>query len=96
MPSQDISSTDQPVSGLLYGKAGTSGKMTPWLGGGKMITEVSFEGTKRRMCLTGTGSRYAKRGGVISLKRRAGVAGETDIVQAESWTGGWRRWQRKN
>lgn len=32
--------------GALYGKAELLARMTPWLGGGKMITEVTFDGFK--------------------------------------------------
>ena len=32
--------------GALYGKTELLARMTPWLGGGKMITEVTFDGFK--------------------------------------------------
>jgi cysteine sulfinate desulfinase len=34
--------------------------------------------------------------GVIGLSAALEWLAETDIVQAESWSRGWRRWQKKN
>ncbi len=38
--------------GVLYGKTDLLAQMSPWLGGGKMVTEVSFDGFKTSRCRT--------------------------------------------
>ncbi len=49
--------------------------MTPWLGGGKMITEVTFDGFKTQDVPYRSGGRYAEHRRGDWLERGAGVAG---------------------
>lgn len=60
--------------GALYGKPELLAKMTPWLGGGKMIAEVSFGGFKTQDVPSAAGSGYAKRGGRHWPERRTRMA----------------------
>ncbi|MEE9658652.1 cysteine desulfurase CsdA [Enterobacter cloacae complex sp. CARB60] len=74
--------------GALYGKPELLAKMTPWLGGGKMITEVSFDGFKTQDVPYRLEAGTPNVAGVIGLSAALEWLAETDIVQAESWSRG--------
>jgi len=74
--------------GALYGKPELLAQMTPWLGGGKMITEVSFEGFKTQDVPYRLEAGTPNVAGVIGLSAALEWLAETDIVQAESWSRG--------
>ena len=58
--------------GVLYGKSELLEAMSPWLGGGKMVHEVSFHDS---ICAVETGSWNAKCRWCHRIKRGAGMAG---------------------
>ena len=74
--------------GALYGKPELLAQMTPWLGGGKMITEVTFDGFKTQDIPYRLEAGTPNVAGVIGLSAALEWLGETDIVQAESWSRG--------
>jgi len=74
--------------GALYGKPELLAQMMPWLGGGKMITEVTFEGFKTQDIPYRLEAGTPNVAGVIGLSAALEWLGETDIVQAESWSRG--------
>ncbi|SUX70858.1 cysteine sulfinate desulfinase [Citrobacter freundii] len=47
-----------PALGVLYGKPELLEAMSPWLGGGKMISNVSFDGFTNPGCSMEAGGRY--------------------------------------
>ena len=53
--------------GVLYGKSELLEAMSPWLGGGKMIHEVSFDGFTDSICAVETGAGTPNVAGVIGL-----------------------------
>jgi cysteine sulfinate desulfinase len=69
--------------GALYGKSELLDAMSPWLGGGKMITEVTFDGFKTQPVPYRLEDANA---GVIGLSAALEWLEETDIAQAESWS----------
>ena len=74
--------------GALYGKPERLAQMTPWLGGGKMITEVTFDGFKTQDVPYRLEAGTPNVAGVIGLSAALEWLTETDIVQAESWSRG--------
>lgn len=74
--------------GALYGKAELLDAMSPWLGGGKMITEVTFDGFKTQPVPYRLEAGTPNVAGVIGLSAALEWLSETDIVQAESWSRG--------
>ena len=74
--------------GVLYGKPALLAQMTPWLGGGKMITEVSFEGFKTQDVPYRLEAGTPNVAGVIGLSAALEWLAETDIAQAERWSRG--------
>ncbi|HFK5808678.1 TPA: cysteine desulfurase CsdA [Enterobacter bugandensis] len=74
--------------GALYGKPELLAKMTPWLGGGKMITEVTFDGFKTQEVPYRLEAGTPNVAGVIGLSAALEWLAETDAVQAESWSRG--------
>ena len=74
--------------GALYGKPERLTQMTPWLGGGKMITEVTFDGFKTQDVPYRLEAGTPNVAGVIGLSAALEWLTETDIVQAESWSRG--------
>ncbi|STL79667.1 cysteine sulfinate desulfinase [Escherichia coli] len=72
--------------GVLYGKSELLEAMSPWLGGGKMVHEVSFDGFTTQSAPVETGSWNAKCRWCHRIKRGAGMAADYDINQAESWS----------
>lgn len=71
--------------GALYGKRELLEQMTPWLGGGKMITEVTFDGFKTQPVPYRLEAGTPNVAGVIGLSVALEWLTETDIVQAESY-----------
>ena len=74
--------------GALYGKAELLEEMSPWLGGGKMITEVSFDGFKTQPVPYRLEAGTPNVAGVIGLSAALEWLADTDVVQAESWSRG--------
>ena len=74
--------------GVLYGKPALLAQMTPWLGGGKMITEVTFEGFKTQDVPYRLEAGTPNVAGVIGLSAALEWLAETDIAQAERWSRG--------
>lgn len=74
--------------GALYGKAELLAEMTPWLGGGKMITEVTFDGFKTQDVPYRLEAGTPNVAGVIGLSAALEWLAETDIAQAETWSRG--------
>ena len=68
--------------GALYGKAELLARMTPWLGGGKMITEVTFDGFKTQDVPYRLEAGTPNVAGVIGLSAALEWLAETDVVQA--------------
>lgn len=81
--------------GVLYGKPALLAQMTPWLGGGKMITEVTFEGFKTQDVPYRLEAGTPNVAGVIGLSAALEWLAETDIAQAERWSRVWRRLQKR-
>ncbi|MRS89501.1 cysteine desulfurase CsdA [Enterobacteriaceae bacterium RIT714] len=74
--------------GALYGKAELLAQMTPWLGGGKMITEVTFDGFKTQQIPYRLEAGTPNVAGVIGLSAALEWLADTDVEQAESWSRG--------
>ncbi|MDY1037285.1 cysteine desulfurase CsdA [Lelliottia sp. CFBP8978] len=74
--------------GALYGKAELLAQMTPWLGGGKMITEVTFDGFKTQEIPYRLEAGTPNVAGVIGLSAALEWLADTDVEQAESWSRG--------
>lgn len=72
--------------GALYGKRELLEQMTPWLGGGKMITEVTFDGYKTQPVPYRLEAGTPNVAGVIGLSAALEWLEETDIIQAESYS----------
>lgn len=74
--------------GALYGKAALLEEMTPWLGGGKMITEVTFDGFKTQEVPYRLEAGTPNVAGVIGLSAVLEWLADIDLQQAESWSRG--------
>lgn len=74
--------------GALYGKAELLEQMTPWLGGGKMITEVSFDGFQTQAVPYRLEAGTPNVAGVIGLSAALEWLVDIDLQQAESWSRG--------
>ncbi len=74
--------------GALYGKAALLEEMTPWLGGGKMITEVTFDGFKTQEVPYRLEAGTPNVAGVIGLSAALEWLADIDLQQAESWSRG--------
>lgn len=72
--------------GALYGRRELLAQMTPWLGGGKMITEVTFDGYKTQPVPYRLEAGTPNVAGVIGLSAALEWLEETDIAQAESYS----------
>lgn len=72
--------------GVLYGKSELLEDMSPWLGGGKMITEVTFDGFKTQPVPYRLEAGTPNVAGVIGLSAALEWLAETDIAQAERWS----------
>lgn len=74
--------------GALYGKSDLLDEMSPWLGGGKMISEVTFDGFTTQPVPYRLEAGTPNVAGVIGLSAALEWLAETDIVQAENWSRG--------
>ncbi|MDR9892160.1 cysteine desulfurase CsdA [Pseudenterobacter timonensis] len=74
--------------GALYGKSALLSQMSPWLGGGKMVTEVTFDGFKMQDLPWRLEAGTPNVAGVIGLSAALEWLEETDLAQAESWSRG--------
>ncbi|SCB93883.1 cysteine desulfurase CsdA [Kosakonia oryziphila] len=74
--------------GALYGKAELLNEMTPWLGGGKMISEVTFDGFTTQPVPYKLEAGTPNVAGVIGLSAALEWLKTLDIAQAESYSRG--------
>ncbi|ANI81482.1 cysteine desulfurase CsdA [Kosakonia oryzae] len=74
--------------GALYGKAELLDEMTPWLGGGKMISEVTFDGFTTQPVPYKLEAGTPNVAGVIGLSAALEWLKTLDIAQAESYSRG--------
>ncbi|WP_072569935.1 cysteine desulfurase CsdA [Enterobacter sp. SA187] len=74
--------------GALYGKSELLEVMSPWLGGGKMITEVTFDGFKTQPVPWRLEAGTPNVAGVIGLSAALEWLEEMDMGQAESYSRG--------
>ncbi|MBV7404166.1 cysteine desulfurase CsdA [Enterobacter sp. ENT03] len=74
--------------GALYGKGELLDAMSPWLGGGKMITEVSFDGFKTQPVPHRLEAGTPNVAGVIGLSAALEWLEEIDMAQAENYSRG--------
>lgn len=72
--------------GVLYGKSDLLDAMSPWLGGGKMIAEVTFDGFTTQPVPYRLEAGTPNVAGVIGLSAALEWLAETDIAQAERWS----------
>lgn len=74
--------------GVLYGKTVLLEQMSPWLGGGKMVTEVSFDGFKTQPVPYRFEAGTPNVAGVIGLSAALAWLEEIDLAQAERYSRG--------
>lgn len=74
--------------GALYGKTELLAEMSPWLGGGKMITHVSFEGFKTQEVPYRFEAGTPNVAGVIGLSAALEWLNEVDLLEAENYSRG--------
>ncbi|EOI3548141.1 cysteine desulfurase CsdA [Cronobacter dublinensis] len=74
--------------GVLYGKTALLEQMSPWLGGGKMVTEVSFDGFKTQPVPYRFEAGTPNVAGVIGLSAALAWLEEIDLEQAERYSRG--------
>ena len=74
--------------GALYGKGELLDAMSPWLGGGKMITEVSFDGFKTQPVPYRLEAGTPNVAGVIGLSAALEWLEYMDMAQAENYSRG--------
>lgn len=72
--------------GVLYGKSELLDAMTPWLGGGKMISEVTFSGFTPQPVPYRLEAGTPNVAGVIALSAVLEWLVDIDLQQAESWS----------
>ncbi len=72
--------------GVLYGKSELLEAMSPWLGGGKMIHEVSFDGFTTQSAPWKLEAGTPNVAGVIGLSAALEWLADYDINQAENWS----------
>lgn len=72
--------------GVLYGKTALLEEMSPWLGGGKMITHVSFEGFKTQAVPYRFEAGTPNVAGVIGLSAALEWLAGIDLVEAENYS----------
>ncbi len=72
--------------GALYGKSELLAAMSPWLGGGKMIAEVSFDGFTPQPAPYGLEAGTPNVAGVIGLSAALEWLAQSDIGRAENWS----------
>ena len=74
--------------GALYGKGELLDAMSPWLGGGKMITEVTFDGFKTQPVPYRLEAGTPNVAGVIGLSAALEWLEDIDMAGAERWSCG--------
>ncbi|EPT7032050.1 cysteine desulfurase CsdA [Cronobacter malonaticus] len=74
--------------GVLYGKNDLLAQMSPWLGGGKMVTEVSFDGFKTQPVPYRFEAGTPNVAGVIGLSAALAWLENIDLAKAESYSRG--------
>ncbi|MGB7800739.1 cysteine desulfurase CsdA [Buttiauxella sp.] len=74
--------------GALYGKTELLEEMSPWLGGGKMITHVSFEGFKTQPVPYRFEAGTPNVAGVIGLSAALEWLETVDLTEAETYSRG--------
>ena len=74
--------------GVLYGKLELLEAMSPWLGGGKMISEVSFDGFTTQAAPWKLEAGTPNVAGVIGLSAALEWLADVDVAQAENWSRG--------
>lgn len=74
--------------GVLYGKPELLEAMSPWLGGGKMISEVSFDGFTTQPAPWKLEAGTPNVAGVIGLSAALEWLADVDVGQAENWSRG--------
>ena len=74
--------------GVLYGKPELLDAMSPWLGGGKMISEVSFDGFTTQAAPWKLEAGTPNVAGVIGLSAALEWLADVDVAQAENWSRG--------
>ncbi|MTH45320.1 cysteine desulfurase CsdA [Intestinirhabdus alba] len=72
--------------GVLYGKPDLLAAMTPWLGGGKMVSEVTFDGFTPRPAPWKLEAGTPNIAGVIGLSAALEWLSGEDIAGGESWS----------
>lgn len=75
-------------TGVLYGKAELLDAMSPWLGGGKMVNTVSFDGFTPQPAPWKLEAGTPNVAGVIGMSAALEWLAETDTLQAENWSRG--------
>ncbi len=75
-------------TGVLYGKTALLEEMQPWQGGGKMLTEVSFEGFTPQAVPWRFEAGTPNVAGVIGLSAALNWLENVDLARAESWSRG--------
>lgn len=74
--------------GVLYGKPELLEAMSPWLGGGKMISEVSFDSFTTQAAPWKLEAGTPNVAGVIGLSAALEWLADVDVAQAENWSRG--------
>lgn len=74
--------------GVLYGRTDLLAQMSPWLGGGKMVTEVTFDGFKTQPVPYRFEAGTPNVAGVIGLSAALAWLEDIDLVKAESYSRG--------
>ena len=74
--------------GVLYGKPELLEDMSPWFGGGKMISEVSFDGFTTQPAPWKLEAGTPNVAGVIGLSAALEWLADVDVAQAENWSRG--------
>ncbi|ELY2622560.1 cysteine desulfurase CsdA [Cronobacter malonaticus] len=74
--------------GVLYGKTDLLAQMSPWLGGGKMVTEVSFDSFKTQPVPYRFEAGTPNVAGVIGLSAALAWLEDIDLAKAESYSRG--------
>ena len=74
--------------GVLYGKPELLEAMSPWLGGGKMISKVSFDSFTTQAAPWKLEAGTPNVAGVIGLSAALEWLADVDVAQAENWSQG--------
>lgn len=74
--------------GVLYGKTALLNSMEPWLGGGKMLSEVTFEGFTPKAAPWRFEAGTPNVAGVMGLSAALEWLADIDLVEAENYSRG--------